>query len=308
MRQLLQRRDLLKSATTAAMLAGLGRQHTQAATRTRISLAKGSSTVVTGDGTNLFYRDWGSGKPVVFIAGWGMPSDMWNYQMTTLSERGFRCIAYDRRGHGRSSDPGRGFDYDTLAHDLAAVLDALDLRSVVLVSHSMGCGEVIRYLTHHGASRIARIALVAPATPYFLKSPDNPYGVDASVFDNIRKAMLLDFPKWMEENGRPFVVKETSEAMIEWLKGLMLRTSMKALIECHRTHTAADFRAELTKLTVPALVIHGDKDVGCPIDLTGRKTAAMIPGARLKVYEGSPHGLFVTHIDRLNADLLEFAG
>jgi len=258
----MQRRNLLRSATTVALLGAFGRRHMRAATSARASLAKGSSTIVTGDGTNLFYRDWGLGKPLVFIAGWGMPSDMWYYQMTTLSQRGLRCIAYDRRGHGRSSDPGRGFDYDTLAHDLAAVLDALDLRSVVLVSHSMGAGEVIRYLTNHGARRIARIALIAPATPYFLKSSDNPDGLDTSVFDDARKTMLLDFPKWIEDSSRPFVVKETSGAMIEWLKGLMLRTSMKALIDCHRTHTSADSRGELAKVTVPALVIHGDKDVG----------------------------------------------
>src|SRR5215471_15735107 len=206
----MQRRKLLRSVTTAALLGAFGSRHMRAATSARASLAKGSSTIVTGDGTNLFYRDWGSGKPVVFIAGWGMPSDMWNYQMTTLSERGFRCIAYDRRGHGRSSDPGRGFDYDTLSNDLAGVLEALDLREVTLVSHSMGGGEAIRYLTRHGASRIARIALVATsATPYLQKSADNPDGLDGQIFEHVRNALLHDFPKWTEDNARPFVVRET---------------------------------------------------------------------------------------------------
>ena len=303
----MQRRYLLRSMVTTAVAAASCSTTAAATKERRGSLDKSASTIVSRDGTNLFYREWGIGKPVLFIAGWGLASDMWNYQMAPLSERGLRCIAYDRRGHGRSSDPGRGFDYDTLSDDLAGVLEALDLREVTLVSHSMGGGEVIRYLTRHGRSRIARIALVATsATPYLQKSADNPDGLDGKIFEHVRNVLLHDFPKWMEDNARPFVVKETSEQMIEWIKGIMLRTSMKALLECYRTDTSTDFRAELPRVRVPTLVIHGDKDVSAPIGLTGRKTSAMIPGARLKVYEGAPHGLFITHIDRLNTDLLAF--
>ncbi|QRK08845.1 alpha/beta hydrolase [Archangium violaceum] len=265
--------------------------------------------ILTRDGVDLFYRDWGTGRPVVFLSGWALCSDMWNYQMVPLSEQGLRCVAYDRRGHGRSSDPGRGYDYDTLADDLAFVLEALDLREVTLVGHSMASGELVRYLTRHGAGRIARLVFVAPAaTPFPLKTADNPEGIDASVFEYVRdQLMLRDFPKWLADNARPFVTEETSPEMVEWIMSLMRQCSMKAVIECNRSSTTTDFRAELPRIKLPTLVIHGDKDVSAPLELTGRKTARLIPGSRLEVYEGAPHGLFVTHMDRLNADLLAFA-
>jgi non-heme chloroperoxidase len=260
-------------------------------------------------GTRLFYRDWGTGRPVVFQAGWALPSEMWNYQITPLSESGMRCIAYDRRGHGRSDDAGTGFDYDTLADDLAAVLDTLDLQRAMLVSHSMAAGEVIRYVTRHGTGRISRIVLVAPAgVPYPVKTSDNPTGFDASIFEGFRKSFLLkDYPKWMADNERPFVVEGTSNAMVGWIKHLMLQTSMKALVEFNRSGTSTDFRKELPNITVPTLVIQGDKDVSAPIERTGIPTARMIPGAKLTIYHGAPHGLFVTHMDRLNRDLIDFA-
>ncbi|NMO16281.1 alpha/beta hydrolase [Pyxidicoccus fallax] len=268
----------------------------------------GGPYIRTRDGVELFCRDWGTGKPVVFLSGWALASDMWGYQMVPLSERGLRCIAYDRRGHGQSSDPGRGYDYDTLADDLAAVLDTLDLRDVTLVGHSMSAGEMVRYLTRHGDRRIARVLFLAPAnTPFLLKTPDNPDGIDAAVFEHLRNNVFLrDYAGWLSQNADPFFVPETSAAMKDWVKDMMLRTSMKAVIDCNRAMTTTDFRAELARIQVPALVIHGDKDASAPIDLTGRKTAKLIPGAKLKVYEGAPHGLFVTHLDRLNGDLLAF--
>ncbi|WP_375768368.1 alpha/beta hydrolase [Archangium gephyra] len=270
--------------------------------------APAPSFIRTRDGVDLFYKDWGTGKPVVFLSGWTLGSDMWNYQLVPLSGQGLRCIAYDRRGHGRSSDPGRGYDYDTLADDLAAVLGALDLRDVTLVGHSMASGEMVRYLSRHGDGRIARVVFVAPAaTPFPLKTADNPDGIDASIFEYIRNQLLLrDFPRWLADNARPFVTAETSPEMMEWLMGMMRQCSMKAVIECNRSGTSTDFRAELPGIRVPALVIHGDKDVSAPLELTGRRTAQLIPGSRLEVYEGAPHGLFVTHMDRLNADLLAF--
>ncbi len=152
--------------------------------------------IETRDGTQLFYRDWGSGAPLVFISGWALTSDCWGYQMAPLSDSGLRCIAYDRRGHGRSSDPGRGFDYDTLADDLAAVLDALDLKNVTLVTHSMAGGEAVRYLSRHGSKRVARVALIAATLPFLTKTADNPDGIDPAVFENARRNVLLrDFPK-----------------------------------------------------------------------------------------------------------------
>ncbi|WP_244237704.1 alpha/beta fold hydrolase [Corallococcus llansteffanensis] len=262
----------------------------------------------TRDGVELFYRDWGTGMPVVFLAGWMLPSDIWSYQGVTLADQGLRCIAYDRRGHGRSSDPGRGYDYDTLADDLASVLETLDLRDVTLVGHSMASGEMVRYLSRHGDQRVSRLVFLAPAaTPFMLKTEDNPDGVDASVFEHFRKEVLLrDAPQWLTANARSFVVAETSEPMIQWVMSLLLRCSMKAAHDCHRAMSSTDFRAELPRIRRPTWIIHGDKDASAPIDLTGRKTAQLIPGSRLKVYEGAPHGLFITHQERLNRDLLAF--
>jgi non-heme chloroperoxidase len=258
------------------------------------------------DGTTLFYRDWGAGRPIVFVASAGLPSGMWAYQMLPLVQAGYRCIAFDRRGHGRSSDPGRGYDFDTLADDLAAVLETLDLQNVVLVGHSMGCAEITRYLTRHGAKRVARIALIAPTTPFLLKTADNPHGVDRAVFEQLRSGWRLDYPRWLAENARPFVIPETSDAQIQWVMAMMLQTSLQAVIECNVAVTETDFRAELERIDLPALVVHGTVDQSAPIDLTGRPTAKRLPRSELLVYEGAPHGVFLTHVERLNADLLRF--
>ena len=300
------RRDLLKGAGVAiggAALLAAG--DTQAKTSAR---AEGPY-VATRDGAQLFYRDWGTGAPLVFVSGWALTSDCWGYQMAPLSDGGLRCIAYDRRGHGRSSDPGRGFDYDTLADDLAAVLEALDLKNVTLVTHSMAGGEAVRYLSRHGSKRVARVALIGATLPFLTKTADNPDGIDPAVFENARRNVILrDFPKALRDNMRPFVVAETSDALVDWVAGHMLRCSMKALVECNRALTGTDFRAELAKLSVPTLIIHGDRDVSAPLAITGRKTAALVPHATVKIYEGAPHGLFLTHAERLNRDLQEFAG
>ncbi len=303
----MQRRNLLKAASAAGLSVFSSEAASASPKRAMAVLQKESSTIITAGGATLFYRDWGSGKPVVFVAGWALPSDMWSYQMAPLSEQGLRCIAYDRRGHGRSSDPGRGYDYDTLADDLAGVMESLDLREVTLVGYSIGSGEVVRYLTRHGSERVARVLLLAPtATPYPQKSPDNPDGLDPAIFAEFRRKQMRDFPQWMADNARPFVVEETSRSMIDWVMGMMERSSLQALLQCSAASSSTDFRSELTKINLPTLVIQGDKDVN-GIDRTGRKTAAMIPGALFKVYEGAPHGLFITHMDRLNQDVLQFA-
>ena len=270
--------------------------------------AGGPGFVRTADGVDLFYRDWGQGEPVVFVAGWSLPSDSWHYQMLALSEGGFRCVAFDRRGHGRSSDPGRGYDFDILADDLAAVLEVLDLGGVTLVGHSMASGEIVRYLTRHGDERVSRVALIGTITPLLFKTADSPDGVDPSYFEAFRRDELMrDFPKWIEDNLPPFVTPETTSGMRDWLRDMALQTSGKALLDCNHAITTADFRDELAKVAVPTLVIHGDRDATSPIDLTARRTAELVPGAKLKVYEGAPHGLFLTHMDRLNADLSDFA-
>ncbi|WP_437672130.1 alpha/beta fold hydrolase [Sorangium sp. So ce131] len=259
------------------------------------------------DGARLFHRDWGAGKPVLFLSGWALSSEMWGYSMTDLVDHGLRCVAYDRRGHGRSSDPGRGYDYDTLADDLAAVLEQLDLREVTLVGHSMSGGEIARYLSRHGGGRIARAVFLAPTTPMLLRAADNPVGLDRGLFEQARAAMRADYPGWLADNAPPFFVDDTPPAVRGWVQHLMLQCSMKALLDCNRASVEADFRDDLRRIAVPTLVLHGDRDVSAPLALTGERTAALIPGSRLVVYEGAPHGLFITHRERLSRDLLAFA-
>jgi non-heme chloroperoxidase len=256
---------------------------------------------------DLFVRDWGSGNPVMFVSGWALGSDFWNYQMLPMSDQGLRCVAFDRRGHGRSSDPGGGYDFDTLAADLHHVIESRNLRGVTLVGHSMGCGEIIRYLSKFGnTGRVTKIALVAPTTPCLLKSDSNPTGINRALIEAVRAAMTKDFPKWVQDNTAPFVVRETSPEMIRWVHCLMNQTSFQALLECNRANIEADFRSELKSIRVPAIVIHGDRDASAPLDLCGRRTAALIPGSKLMVYEGAPHGIVVTHHERLTRDLLAF--
>lgn len=263
--------------------------------------------IVARDGTRLFHRDWGDGKPMVFLIGWTLTSESWAYQAADLSDQGLRCISYDRRGHGRSDDPGQGYDLDTLADDLAAVIDSLDLHDVTLVAHSFGALEATRYLSRHGSGRIARMVYLAAAGPCLGQKADNPHGAPRAYFEHSWKLWRADFPKWVDDNAEPYFVPGTSEGIKAWTKAQMVQCSMRATLDVGRILADADVRQELTRVRVPTLVIHGDKDASAPIDITGRRFAALIPGAELKVYEGAPHGLYITHMDRLNADLLAFA-
>jgi non-heme chloroperoxidase len=272
-----------------------------------LALSRRASFIERTDGTSLFYRDWGTGRPVVFIHGAGLCSEMWSYQMMPFVAAGFRCIAFDRRGHGRSSDPGRGYDYDTLADDLAAVLEVLDVNDAVLVGHAMGCGEIVRYLGRHGDSRVSRVALIAPTLPFLLKTPDNPSGVEPAVFESIRAAWLRDFPKWVADNAPPFFASGTSSEMVRWSVDMMAATSLQAVVECNRVAVETDFRKELPRLHKPVLIVHGTADVSAPLEITAKRAAQLIPRSELKVYDGAPHGLFITHMDQLNGDLLSFA-
>lgn len=302
----MQRRDILTSAAMIATAGGLAMTGAGSARAAPERKPRGPATIETADGTQLFYSDWGSGKPVVFLHSWGVDSRMWAYQTPDLLEHGLRCISYDRRGHGRSSEPGRGYDADTLADDLAAVMDALDLRDATLVGHSMAGGEIVRYLSRHGSGRVAKVVLLASTTPFLLKTADNPHGVDGAMFEAVRNGWRKDFPKWIDDNIQPFFAAETSPGMLKWAGDLLLHTAMPVLMECNRTTTETDYRPDLRAITTPTLVIHGDKDASAVLDLTGRPTAALIPGAKLVVYEGAAHGLFLTHIDRLNKDLRDF--
>jgi pimeloyl-ACP methyl ester carboxylesterase len=308
----MNRRELFRSAASVAAVAGLLAAEPEAVwganatSQTPESKLFPLSFIETRDRAGLFYRDWGTGKPVVFIHGWAVNSDLWQYQMAYLAAQGLRCVTYDRRGHGRSSDPGRGYDFNTLSDDLAAVIEKLGLRDLTLVGHSMGCAEVVRYLTRHGASRVQRVAFVSASLPFVMKTADNPDGVDKSTFEKLRAGWGKDFPRWLGENARPFFAPDTSQQMVDWGIRMCLQTSLQAILECNRIDVETDFRPELPHVHVPTLVIHGDADVSAPLDLTGRKTAKLIPGSQLKVYEGAPHGLMFTHTDRLNAGLLAF--
>jgi len=263
--------------------------------------------IQTIDGVSLFYRDWGSGKPLLFLSGWTLASQMWAYQMNPLSEQGFRCIAYDRRAHGRSSDPGRGYDFDSLADDLAAVIEALDLDEVTLIAHSFASGEVVRYLSRHASERVAGVVLVAPAAiPFLLKTDDNPTGVDGAVLDQLRAVLAEDFPGWAEANAERYFAGTASRAMIDATLQMMNLTSHQAMLTMSHVQTTTDFRPELARIKTPMLLIHGDCDASVPVELTSRPAASLIPGARLEVYKGGPHGLYFTHKTRLNQDIIQF--
>ncbi len=263
--------------------------------------------VTTSDGARLFVRDWGDGEPVLFLAGWTLTSDMWAYQAAPLNDAGLRTIAYDRRGHGKSDDPGRGYDYDQRADDLDAVIEQLSLSGVTLVAHSMAGGEAVRYLTRHGdKGRVKRILFLAPTLPFVTQTADNPYGAPAAFFEQQRTLFMTDFPKWIDDNSAPFVLPTTSPAMRVWIKDMMMQASMRAVVDCNRAMTTTDFRPELARVALPCLIVHGDRDASAPLETTGKRAAALIPGAVLKVCEGAPHGLFVTHAERINAEILAF--
>jgi pimeloyl-ACP methyl ester carboxylesterase len=266
------------------------------------------SFIQTNDNTRLYYQDWGTGKPMVFLHAWAMNADMWESHMLYFSDRGMRCFAYDRRGHGRSERPGHGYHYDRHADDLETILSHFDLHDVTLVGHSMGGGEIIRYLTRHGLSRIDRIVLVAPALPYLLKTENNPEGLDRMVFEGARSAIRRDFPTWLADNSNGFYLPESfdvSPAVVQWTVNMILKTSLKAAIDGTHQSFETDFRKELQAVSVPALLIHGNADSSIPVYF-GRKAAELLPNCSYKEYEGAPHGIFFTHFDRLIADILEF--
>ncbi len=269
-------------------------------------------TLRTADGTQLFYNDWGNGKPLVLIHGWPLDSDMWEYQASYLATQGLRCIAYDRRGFGRSDQPWAGYDYDTLADDLAAVMDQLDLYEATLVGFSMGGGEVARYLSRHGAGRVARAALISAVTPYLLKTPGNEDGADKSVFDQMVEGLQADRPHFLAGFGKSFfgagLLNFTVTAeILQWASTMALLASPKATTDCVRAFSETDFRPDMAAFTMPTLIVHGASDVTVPAAVSGQRTAKMIPHARYIEYAGAPHALTFTEKDRLNADLLAFA-
>jgi non-heme chloroperoxidase len=266
----------------------------------------------TKDRTQVFYVDGGTGKPIVFVASAWLSSRMWEFQIPSLVSEGFRCIAYDRRGHGRSDWTWHGYDHDTLADDLASLIEHLDLDDVTLVAHSMGGGEVVRYLSRHGASRVARIALVAATTPFPMKTSDNPIGIDWALVKTDMGMRTADRPKWFAANadgffgvGLPGV--SVSPEMVQFMIGQCLDCSARATAAVFLAGFTTDLREEMRQISVPTLIVHGDRDMQAPIDICGRRAAQLVPNNKFVVYENAAHGLFITHAQRLNADLLAFA-
>ena len=268
----------------------------------RVGAARGPF-IATGEGAFLFCKEWGTGKPVLFLHSWAVHSDLWQYQMIDLSSRGMRCIAYDMRGHGRSSDPGRGYNFDNLADDLQSVIEFFDLREACIVGHSVSCGVIVRYLLRHSSNRISRAVLVSPSMQ--LNTEDGAQAGGRATSDQAQLPWAKDFPKWLGENARPFFAPETSQETVQFGIDMCLQASLKALVDVHLADSGTNFRAALPRVKVPTLVIHGDRDRSVPVD-RGREVAKLIPGAEFKLYEGAPHGLMLTHVDRCTADLLAF--
>ncbi len=269
------------------------------------------STITTQDGTEIYYKDWGSGQPVVFSHGWPLSADAWEDQMVFLGARGFRCIAHDRRGHGRSSQPWSGNEMDTFADDLKALVEKLDLKDAIHVGHSMGGGEVARYIGRHGTQRVAKAVLIAAVTPLMLKTAANPGGLPMDAFDKIRAGVLADRSQFFKDLTLPFYGAnrpgtKVSQGLREafWHQGM--QASLKSVFDCIKAFSETDFTADLKKFTIPTLILHGDDDQIVPIAASAQLAAKLVKGAMLKVYPGASHGLCSTHKDQINTDLLAF--
>ena len=267
--------------------------------------------VTTNDQTKLYVKDWGAGRPVILMSGWPLSSDSWDDQAMALADAGYRAIAYDRRGFGRSSQPWSGYDYDTLADDLAAVIEQTGAKDAVLAGFSMGGGEVARYMSRHGGKSVTQAVLVASVVPYMLKTSDNPNGTEQEVFDKMAEGMKEDRAKFFAGFFKDFfgvnmLSHPASAEMLEWARSVSMQASLKATLACAKSFASTDFRPDLAAFNVPTLIIHGTDDKIVPIDAAGRAAASGIAQATLVEYEGAPHGLFATHKSRLTLDLLQF--
>jgi non-heme chloroperoxidase len=269
--------------------------------------------VTASDETRLYVKDWGSGRPVILIHGWPLSADSWDDHAMAIADAGHRAIAYDRRGFGRSSQPWSGYDYDTLADDLAAVIQQTGARDAVLVGYSMGGGEVARYMSRHGGKSVVQAVLVSSVLPFQLRTGDNPDGTDQAAFDTTARALKEDRPKFLAGFFRTFFGVDAArdpvcDELLAWARSVSMQASLKASLECLKSFSGTDFRSELAAINVPTLVIHGTGDMTVPIEVSSRVAAKGIKHSTLVEYDGAPHGVFATQKRRLTKDLLDFLG